>query len=68
MIKRRVRFPSAAFVVMAAVMCALTAAAGSWAYHTRFVANSCNTNPPQYTSYFTRDGSSTVALYAQYDS
>ena len=53
------------FAVTAAVVCALTAATGSWAYHTRFVANSCNTNPPQYTSYFTREGSSTVALYAQ---
>jgi hypothetical protein len=46
---------------------ALAAASGAWAYHTRFVANNCNTNAPQYTSYFTRDGSITVALYAQYE-
>ena len=57
-----------AFAAAAAATCALTAATASWAYHTRFVANNCNTNPPQFTSYFTRDGSITVALYAQRDS
>src|SRR5262249_50394002 len=30
-------------------------------------ANNCNYNAPQYTSYFTRDGSTTVALYARYE-
>ena len=45
--------------------CALAAARCSLAYHTRFVATTCNTNAPQFTSYFTRDGSITVALYAQ---
>ena len=57
--------PAVVFVVVAAVTCALAAAGCSLAYHTRFVATSCNTNPPQFTSYFTRDGSMTVALYAQ---
>ena len=55
------------FTAIAVVVCGLTAAGGAWAYHTRFVANTCNTNPPQYTSYFTRDGSSTVALYARHE-
>ncbi len=37
------------------------------AYHTRFVAENCHTNPPQPTSYITRDGSITVALRARYE-
>lgn len=65
MIRRRLPAAACTFAVTATIVCALTAATGAWAYHTRFVANNCNTNPPQYTSYFTRDGSSTVALYAQ---
>ena len=59
--------PLLAFAVTGALVCWLTAAGGARAYHTHFVANNCNTNPPQYTSYFTRDGSSTVALYAQHE-
>jgi hypothetical protein len=46
---------------------ALAGASGTLAYHTRFVADTCNTNPPQYTSYFTREGSTTVALYARWE-
>jgi hypothetical protein len=55
------------FAVAAATTCALVAASSSLAYHTRFVATNCNTNAPQFTSYFTRDGSMTVALYAQHE-
>ena len=57
--------PAVVFSVTAVVTCALAAVGGSLAYHTRFVATNCNTNAPQFTSYFTRDGSITVALYAQ---
>lgn len=53
--------------VAVAAGAALAAASGAWAYHTRFVANNCNTNAPQFTSYFTRDGSTTVALYARWE-
>ena len=49
----------------AAIAFALTAPAALWGYHTRFVATTCNTNAPQFTPTFTRDGSTTVALYAQ---
>ncbi len=45
----------------------LVTAASAWGYHTRFVAASCNWNDPQPTSYFTRDGSITVALRARYE-
>ena len=52
-------------VVLSAVSAfVLTATATAAAYHTRFVATTCNTNPPQPTATFTRDGSTTVALYA----
>jgi hypothetical protein len=54
-------------MVACAFATALAAASGAWAYHTRFVANNCNTNAPQFTSYFTRDGSSTVALYGRWE-
>jgi hypothetical protein len=46
---------------------ALSAAGTASAYHTRFVANNCNTNPAEPTSYITRDGSTTVALRARYE-
>jgi hypothetical protein len=42
-------------------------AVGARAYHTQFVAKNCNKNDPQPTSYFTRDGSITVALRARYE-
>lgn len=44
---------------------ALATAGGAWAYHTRFVATTCNANAPQFTDYFTRQGSITVALHAR---
>jgi hypothetical protein len=37
------------------------------AYHTRFVADTCNYAPPSPTSYITRDGSAAVALRARYE-
>jgi hypothetical protein len=45
----------------------LTAAGSAAAYHTRFVANNCNTAAPTPTSYITRDGSAAVALRARYE-
>jgi hypothetical protein len=56
-----------AFAAALGVVIALAVVAGAKAYHTRFVANNCNYNDPQYTSYFTRDGSTTVALYARWE-
>jgi hypothetical protein len=61
--RHHVRAFAAAFVLAFA----LAAAGAAKAYHTRFVANNCNYNDPQYTSYFTRDGSTTVALYARWE-
>jgi hypothetical protein len=52
-----------AFVVALCLGSAGTAAA----YHTRFVADNCNTAAPTPTSYITRDGSATVALRARYE-
>jgi hypothetical protein len=46
---------------------ALCAAGVADAYHTRFVATYCNTNPPTPTPYITRDGSATVALRARHE-
>jgi hypothetical protein len=64
--RRPGRQPIVVPLILAA--CAALAAAGSaLAYHTHFIANTCNTNSPQFTSYFTRDGSATVALYARYE-
>ena len=57
----------AVFASSAAVGVALVLAGGAWSYHTHFIANNCNTNPPQASSTFTRDGSITVALYARYE-
>ena len=59
--------PSAAAVLAFFFGVALAAAAGARAYHTGFVRNYCNFNAPQYTSHFTRDGSTTVALYARWE-
>ena len=56
-----------ALVALFTVGLVLSAAGGAFAYHTRFVANNCNANAPQFTSYFTRDGSTTVALYARHE-
>jgi hypothetical protein len=57
------RSSAAAFVVAFALAGAGTAGA----YHTHFVADNCNYNDPQPTSYITRDGSTTVALRARYE-
>ncbi len=51
----------------AAFILALAVASVARAYHTNFVGNYCNYNAPQYTSYFTRDGSLTVAGYARFE-
>jgi len=56
-----------AFALAFAAAVALTAAAGAGAYHTNFVGNNCNYNDPTFTSYFTRDGSITVALRARWE-
>jgi hypothetical protein len=55
------------FAACFALGACLGGATGAWAYHTRFVAENCNWNAPQPTSYFTRDGSITVALRARYE-
>ena len=55
---RSFRFP----LGLLAVFVTAAVAAGAAQHHTRFVAVNCNTNPPQYTNYFTRDASITVAL------
>jgi len=52
-----------AFVVSALVVGTGTAAA----YHTRFVADTCNAAAPTPTSFITRDGSATVALRARFE-
>lgn len=54
-------------IVGFAVAFCLSAAGTAGAYHTRFVAENCNYNDPQPTSYITRDGSTTVALRARYE-
>jgi len=66
---RSLRFqrPPLAFVACTLCSLVLALAAGAWGYHTHFVANNCNTNPPQSSSTFTRQGSITVALYARYE-
>jgi hypothetical protein len=64
------RRPPAAAIAFASAFAAaasLAAATGAWAYHTRFVANNCNYNPSQATSFFTRSGSIHVALNARYE-
>ncbi len=55
------------FVVAFVAAAALASAGTAGAYHTRFVADNCNINPPQPTSYITREGSTTVALRARYE-
>jgi hypothetical protein len=59
--------PLHAFAACFALALSLAVAGTAFAYHTHFVANNCNTNPPQYTDYITRDGSMTVALYARHE-
>jgi len=57
----------ARFAAVFAVFFALAAAGTAGAYHTRFVAENCHTNPAQQVSYITRDGSIAVALKARYE-
>src|SRR4249919_977019 len=45
----------------------LASAGSAAAYHTRFVADNCNTAAPTPTSYITRDGAAAVALRARYE-
>jgi hypothetical protein len=58
---------SRAFIAALAVTACLASAGTAAAYHTRFVADNCNTAAPTPTSYITRDGSATVALRARYE-
>jgi len=53
---------SRAFWIGLVATASLTFVTSALAYHTHFVANNCNTNPPQPTSYFTRQGSIDVAF------
>ena len=66
---KRVRLPriTLVFALAFTASLALTAATGAWAYHTNFVGYNCNYNAPQYTSYFTRDGSMSVALRGRWE-
>ena len=61
------RRPALAFAVSLALALSLVYAGGAWGYHTHFVVNNCNTNSPQPSSTFTRDGSITVALIGRYE-
>ena len=53
------------FFAAFAIAFALAGAGTAGAYHTQFIAQNCNYYPPTPTSYMTRDGSITVALYAR---
>ena len=55
------------YVAACAAAFCLSATGTAGAYHTRFVAQYCNYNDPQPTSYITRDGSTTVALRARFE-
>jgi len=55
------------FLIGFVVAFCLAAAGTASAYHTAFVAQNCHYNPPQQTSYITRDGSIDVALKARYE-
>ena len=45
----------------------LVGAGSAPGYHTRFIADNCNSAPPTPTSFITREGSATVALRARYE-
>jgi len=55
------------FVVSLAATLSLVVVGTAAAYHTRFVADNCNTASPTPTPYITRDGSAIVALRARYE-
>ena len=61
------RIPAALPAFGAAFALALAAAGAGLAYHVDFVGAHCHYNPPQHTSYFTRDGSMDVALRARWE-
>jgi hypothetical protein len=65
MIRRHPSAPVCTF--LATLLLALAAAGVARAYHTNFIGNNCNWNEPQYTDYFTRDGSIDVALRARWE-
>jgi len=54
-------------VVSLAATLSLVVVGTAAAYHTRFVADNCNTASPTPTPYITRDGSAIVALRARYE-
>jgi hypothetical protein len=55
------------FVVGFILGVGLVAVGSAGAYHTRFVADNCNSAPPTPTSFITREGSATVALRARFE-
>ena len=55
------------FVVSLAATLSLVVVGTTAAYHTRFVADNCNTASPTPTPYITRDGSAIVALRARHE-
>jgi hypothetical protein len=63
----RIMVSRPALALAASLALSIAGAGSAWAYHTHFIANNCNYNAPQFTSYFTRDGSITVALYARHE-
>lgn len=61
------RIPAPVAVFAAALALSLALAGAAWAYHTNFTGAYCNYGAPDYTGYFTRDGSMTVALRARWE-
>ena len=55
------------FVFSLAATLSLVVVGTTAAYHTRFVADNCNTASPTPTPYITRDGSAIVALRARHE-
>jgi len=55
------------FVVGLAFGVGLVRAGSAAGYHTRFIADNCNSAPPTPTPFITREGSATVALRARYE-
>ena len=55
------------FVVGLVFGVGLVMAGSAAGYHTRFIADNCNSAPPTPTSFITREGSATVALRARYE-
>ena len=55
MLRRLQGLSASALAFTAALVTALAVTGAGWAYHTNFTGAYCNTNPPQYTNYFTKD-------------